>query len=807
MRHYNPVLHGTQTAWADQNRRFKGGGGSSGPTQTNVQNTNIPEYAQPYVESMLGAAQQQFFNVDPSGTITGFDQYRPYSTNPADYVAPFSPLQNQAFQSATNLQTPGQYQAGSILAGASGLGSLGMAGQLSNTGAQYQQMATNPNSVQAYMNPYIGAALDPQIQAMRREYGVTGAQQQGNATKLGAFGGSREALMASENQRAMNSAIDSAIKQGYDKAFQSAQQAQQFGANLGLQGNQAALSGFGQVGQAGATLGALGTQQLAGQQGILNTQSLMGAQQQQQQQNIMNQAIQDYATAQQYPMMNLSNMSSLLRGLPLQSTATSTYQAAPSSIAQIAGLGTGIAGIASLMKAKGGVVKSYAKGGVTSIANREAIAEDLSAGQLQQALKNGTIPEYIGVPLLQDKLRLQQVAQAAAARQEAEARRDQPTIADEIMREAQGIDAASSGMSSNGFASGGIVAFAQGDLVQNRDKFSFNPEDYKLDTSIAKQLYEESLNPATGKRFTEQEIIAKQRAKEEGLGIKDIYKGQLEELQKEKAGLESQKDRALGLSLLSASGKMLGSTSPFALTGIGEGLGEFSTKYGSALDKIDANKIAMRKDENAIMAAQQQMKQAQMAGDSAAFKAAEDRYTSLITNYSNAQNENVKLAREAKLEGSKAEYDRGTKVITSNIDKEAKIAAAKASQSPFTGETNARVSLTARAELINKHMDDLVASSGADYNRAKRSPTAPGNAKVIADYEAKQRAIYQSVRAQFDPIIKDQLSKLGKSEQEINDMINAIDVEAVAGNAGGGAGNAGGTGGVMKFDAKGNPVK
>jgi len=35
-----------------------GGGGSPAPTQTTVQNTNIPEYAQPYVETMLVTAQQ-----------------------------------------------------------------------------------------------------------------------------------------------------------------------------------------------------------------------------------------------------------------------------------------------------------------------------------------------------------------------------------------------------------------------------------------------------------------------------------------------------------------------------------------------------------------------------------------------------------------------------------------------------------------------------------------------------------------------------------------------------------------------------
>ena len=86
-----------------------GGGGSapapSGPTQTTAYNTNIPEYAQPYVMNMLNAAQAQIYTPD----MTGFNPYTPYSNNPTDYVAGFSPLQQQAQSSAANLQTPGQY--------------------------------------------------------------------------------------------------------------------------------------------------------------------------------------------------------------------------------------------------------------------------------------------------------------------------------------------------------------------------------------------------------------------------------------------------------------------------------------------------------------------------------------------------------------------------------------------------------------------------------------------------------------------------------------------------------------------------
>ena len=309
-----------------------GGGGSPpppaaspSPTQTTVQNTSIPEYARPYVETMLGTTQQQIYNMDSSGDITGMKPYQPYSTNPTDYIAPFSPMQNQAMNTTANLQTPQQYQDASQMAAMGGVGGL-------NAGRNYAMQATNPSITQAYMNPYVQASLQPQLQEINRQYGITGAQEQGLATQQGAFGGSREALMASENQRNKNMAMNQAIGQGYNQAFQQAQQAQQFGANLGLQGIGQGVSAAGQLGQ-------LGGQQLAAQQGIAQAQMQAGTAEQQQQQNIINQAVQNYATAQQYPQQQLSFMNAMLRGLPTQQATTQQYQAAPSSLSQMTGLG------------------------------------------------------------------------------------------------------------------------------------------------------------------------------------------------------------------------------------------------------------------------------------------------------------------------------------------------------------------------------------------------------------------------------------------------------------------------------------
>ena len=148
---------------------------------------------------MLGATQQQLFNTttNPDGTvqITGVKPYVPYSTNPADYVAGFSPLQSQAQTSAANLQTPGAYNTAMGMTTQAGLGSLGLANQAAGAGQQYNQMATNPYAVGAFMNPYIQQSLDPQLAMIQHDADTQQMQAQANATRSGAFGGTRSALM------------------------------------------------------------------------------------------------------------------------------------------------------------------------------------------------------------------------------------------------------------------------------------------------------------------------------------------------------------------------------------------------------------------------------------------------------------------------------------------------------------------------------------------------------------------------------------------------------------------------------------
>lgn len=159
--------------------------------------------------------------------------------------------------------------------------------------------------------------------------------------------------------------------QGAQLGMQGAQAGMQ-GAGMGLQGVQGAQAGYGLANQAGSNLANIGTQQQGAQLGIYGAQGAAGAQQQQLEQAKINQSMQDYANAQQYPLMQLGTMSNMLRGLPMQASTTNQYAAAPNPLTQAVGtIGAG-ASMYNAMRpggAAGGLPSEfkYAKGGIASI--------------------------------------------------------------------------------------------------------------------------------------------------------------------------------------------------------------------------------------------------------------------------------------------------------------------------------------------------------------------------------------------------------------------------------------------------------
>jgi hypothetical protein len=97
---------------------------------------------------------------------------------------------------------------------------------------------------------------------------------------------------------------------------------------------------------------------------------------------------------------------------------------------------------------------------IGSLMSRMADAEKLSIPQLNQAVKNGTIPAYVGVPLIQEKMKAEQAAKAMVAQTQA-----QPPLARQVMEQADmmsGLEKLQSNLPEEGYAGGGIIAFAEG---------------------------------------------------------------------------------------------------------------------------------------------------------------------------------------------------------------------------------------------------------------------------------------------------------------------------------------------------------
>ena len=173
--------------------KFVGGGlASNVPSGTALaggltgSESNLSNWAGPYVTNML--AQGQAIANQPYQAYTG------------QLTAGTSPLQQQAFQGAQGLSTP------------------------TNMGGFTPQSFTGQGTAQQYMNPYLQAALDPQLAEARRQSQITQTQNAGKLTGAGAYGGGRQAIMDAETQRNLATNLADITGKGYMNAYDKAMQ-------------------------------------------------------------------------------------------------------------------------------------------------------------------------------------------------------------------------------------------------------------------------------------------------------------------------------------------------------------------------------------------------------------------------------------------------------------------------------------------------------------------------------------------------------------------------------------------------------
>jgi hypothetical protein len=97
-----------------------------------------------------------------------------------------------------------------------GIGSLG-------TGNNQAAPAPAPLGVAAqYMNPYLQNVLTPQLDELRRQNDITNMGTNAKMTQAGAFGGGRQAIMNSENNRNLMQEQNKTVGQGYANAYDKA---------------------------------------------------------------------------------------------------------------------------------------------------------------------------------------------------------------------------------------------------------------------------------------------------------------------------------------------------------------------------------------------------------------------------------------------------------------------------------------------------------------------------------------------------------------------------------------------------------
>jgi hypothetical protein len=331
------------------------------PTTVQEVQQGFAEPIRPYAEELLGKAQ---LYTDPD--------INPYMQYMGERVAQFTPLQQQAYENAALMQTAPQLGDATAMAGMAGLGAL----NTQYTFNPFQTQQFTGNNVQAYMNPYMQNVVERQQSDAQRQSDIARQAQGAQAARSGAFGGSGDYLMraqAAGNLARQKGDIQAkGLQDAYQQAMQQFNQSQaqnlagnqlnaqqqQFGAGLGLQGMQTALSGA-------KSLADIGQTQYGQNMGLLSLQNQFGGQQQTQVQNVLNNQYQDYLNSQNYPYKQMGFMSDMIRGLPLTQQSQTMYAPPPSMLQQVAG-----AGITA--KALG----AFAKGG--SVDDRPAGLADLA---------------------------------------------------------------------------------------------------------------------------------------------------------------------------------------------------------------------------------------------------------------------------------------------------------------------------------------------------------------------------------------------------------------------------------------------
>ena len=303
----------------------------------------LAEFAGEYVSDMLGKGRAL--------------AEQPYTAYTGPLTAGPSALQTKAFQGVGNLALP------TDASGASAMGTF-TPGTFSATGAPDPtgDAPTAGGSIaNQYMNPYLSAVLQPQLEEARRQAEISRQAESGRFTRAGAFGGSRQALADLERDAILNRNLADITGKGYAQAFESARK--QF--NIEQDRERQAQDMANKFG-----FDVLGAQARAGEvergiekEGILADRA-------------------QFEEERDFPYKQLQYQRSLLQGLPIAARSYSVTQ--PSGFSALAG---GAGDISTLLKSIFGLGGGGADTSGTGVSDSEGNTIDFS-GMTEEEIRN-----------------------------------------------------------------------------------------------------------------------------------------------------------------------------------------------------------------------------------------------------------------------------------------------------------------------------------------------------------------------------------------------------------------------------------
>jgi hypothetical protein len=348
----------------------KGGGKSSAPQTQTSYSTNLPEYAKPYYEELLKQTGKQVYRTDASGNVIGVKEFTPYT---GERIAGFTPGQETVQREVAGMGTPGGFgTAASGLGMGTGLG-FGAAGAGLGQAFGYSPTAISggtfdPYAAAYYSSPYQTGVTDIAVREARRQGDIERSRGAMGAIGRGTFGGARQSLMQSEQDRNLAQNIGDirarGAQSGYENAqkmFEADQARRMQAAQLGQQGQQFAAGLGKDIGLAGlqagmegaAKTGALAATEQASDLERLKAQAASAAEPQAMEQERLNQQYQQFMDQQNYQKSQLEYLSNILRGNAAALGTTQTmYAPAPSLASQLGGVGLAGLGLYNVMGRK-----------------------------------------------------------------------------------------------------------------------------------------------------------------------------------------------------------------------------------------------------------------------------------------------------------------------------------------------------------------------------------------------------------------------------------------------------------------------